>query len=73
MRRAFQRKDPAYDGTFIVAVKTTGVFCRPVCRAKPPRPQNVEFFRRPTRRCEMAIGLASSVSQRKYGPSRLAW
>ena len=44
MRRAFQRKDPAYDGTFIVAVKTTGVFCRPVCRAKPPRPQNVEFF-----------------------------
>lgn len=47
MRRAFQRKDPAFDGTFIVAVKTTGVFCRPVCRAKPPRPENVEFFRSP--------------------------
>jgi AraC family transcriptional regulator of adaptative response/methylated-DNA-[protein]-cysteine methyltransferase len=47
MRRAFQRKDPAFDGTFIVAVKTTGVFCRPVCRAKPPRPENVEFFPSP--------------------------
>src|SRR3954452_15208030 len=44
MQRAFQRKDPAFDGTFIVAVKTTGVFCRPVCRAKPPNAENVEFF-----------------------------
>src|SRR3954447_2620319 len=47
MQRAFQRKDPAFDGTFIVAVKTTGVFCRPVCRAKPPRLENVEFFPTP--------------------------
>ena len=46
MMRAFRRKDPAFDGTFFVAVKTTGIFCRPVCRAKPPRPQNVEFFAR---------------------------
>jgi AraC family transcriptional regulator of adaptative response/methylated-DNA-[protein]-cysteine methyltransferase len=44
MRRAFAAKDPAFDGTFFVAVKTTGVFCRPVCRARPPREQNVEFF-----------------------------
>ena len=44
MRRAFQQKDATFDGTFFVAVKTTGVFCRPVCRAKPPRPENVEFF-----------------------------
>ena len=47
MRRAFSAKDPAYDGTFVVAVKTTGIFCRPVCRAKPPRAENVEFFRTP--------------------------
>src|SRR4051812_5967916 len=44
MQAAFARKDAAYDGTFFVAVKTTSVFCRPVCRAKPPRPENVEFF-----------------------------
>jgi AraC family transcriptional regulator of adaptative response/methylated-DNA-[protein]-cysteine methyltransferase len=47
MHRAFARKDPAFDGTFVVAVKTTGVFCRPVCRAKPPRAENVEFFGSP--------------------------
>jgi AraC family transcriptional regulator of adaptative response/methylated-DNA-[protein]-cysteine methyltransferase len=47
MRRAFAAKDPAYDGTFIVAVKTTGIFCRPVCRAKTPKAQNVEFFPTP--------------------------
>ena len=44
MRRAFAAKDPAYDGMFFVAVRTTGVFCRPVCRAKPPRAENIEFF-----------------------------
>lgn len=47
MRRAFAKKDPGFDGIFVVAVKTTNVFCRPVCRAKPPRPQNVEFFATP--------------------------
>src|SRR3954452_18413504 len=44
MQRAFARKDPSFDGTFFVAVKTTSIFCRPVCRAKPPRVENVEFF-----------------------------
>lgn len=46
MWRAFREKDAAYDGTFIVAVKTTGIFCRPTCRAKPPKAENVEFFTR---------------------------
>jgi AraC family transcriptional regulator of adaptative response/methylated-DNA-[protein]-cysteine methyltransferase len=44
MLRAFEAKDPEFDGVFFVAVKTTNVFCRPVCRAKPARPENVEFF-----------------------------
>jgi AraC family transcriptional regulator of adaptative response/methylated-DNA-[protein]-cysteine methyltransferase len=44
MWRAFREKDSQFDGVFLVAVRTTGVFCRPVCRAKPPRPENVEFF-----------------------------
>jgi len=44
MLGAFRRKDPSFDGTFVVAVKTTGVFCRPVCRAKPARAENLEFF-----------------------------
>ena len=44
MRRAFAAKDASFDGTFFAAVRTTGVFCRPVCRAKPARPENLEFF-----------------------------
>jgi AraC family transcriptional regulator of adaptative response/methylated-DNA-[protein]-cysteine methyltransferase len=44
MWRAFAEKDSQFDGLFFVAVRTTGVFCRPTCRAKPPRRENVEFF-----------------------------
>jgi AraC family transcriptional regulator of adaptative response/methylated-DNA-[protein]-cysteine methyltransferase len=29
---------------FFTAVKTTGIFCRPSCTARKPKPENVEFF-----------------------------
>lgn len=32
------------DGSFVYAVKTTGVFCRPSCPSRPARPENVQFF-----------------------------
>ena len=32
------------DGEFYYAVKTTGVYCRPSCASRPPRPENVQFF-----------------------------
>jgi AraC family transcriptional regulator of adaptative response / DNA-3-methyladenine glycosylase II len=38
-----RRRDPAFDGIFFVAVKTTGIYCRPVCKARMPRRENVEF------------------------------
>ncbi|KRP98969.1 transcriptional regulator [Bradyrhizobium pachyrhizi] len=41
---AFQRRDPAWDGVVFVAVKTTGVYCRPVCRARTPLARNVRFY-----------------------------
>lgn len=44
MYRALSRRDPAYEGVFFTAVKTTGIFCRPTCRARRPRAENVEFF-----------------------------
>ena len=44
MYEALLRRDSAYDGIFFVGVKTTGVFCRPTCFAKKPRPENVEYF-----------------------------
>lgn len=38
------RRDPAFDGVFFVAVKTTKIYCRPVCRVKPPLTKNVTFY-----------------------------
>ena len=36
--------DEAYDGRFYYGVKTTGIFCRPSCKSKSPKRENVEFF-----------------------------
>ena len=41
---AVQARDPAADGTFVYAVKTTGVYCRPSSPTRLPRRENVEFF-----------------------------
>jgi AraC family transcriptional regulator, regulatory protein of adaptative response / methylated-DNA-[protein]-cysteine methyltransferase len=41
---AFQRRNPAFDGVVFVAVRTTGVYCRPVCPARTPFPRNVSFY-----------------------------
>jgi AraC family transcriptional regulator of adaptative response/methylated-DNA-[protein]-cysteine methyltransferase len=45
--RAVETRDKAADGTFIVAVKTTGIYCRPLCPSRTPKRQNVTFFRVP--------------------------
>ena len=37
-------RDTKYDGTFFVAVKTTGIFCHPSCRARIPKGKNVLFY-----------------------------
>ena len=43
MERAAHNKDASYDGVFFVAVRTTGIFCRPSCPARA-KLENVEFF-----------------------------
>ena len=45
MYRALLEKDSEFEGIFFVGVKTTGIFCRPTCRARKPKKENVEFFR----------------------------
>ena len=42
--RAAQSRDSRFDGVFITAVKTTGIYCRPSCPAMTPKRRNVEFF-----------------------------
>ena len=41
--QALLSRDYRFDGKFFVGVKTTGVYCRPICPARP-KPENVEFF-----------------------------
>lgn len=41
---AVQRRDPSLDGVMFVAVKTTGIYCRPVCPARTPLARNIEFY-----------------------------
>lgn len=45
--RAVLANDAACDGRFVYAVHTTGVYCRPSCRSRAPRRDNVYFFATP--------------------------
>jgi AraC family transcriptional regulator of adaptative response / methylphosphotriester-DNA alkyltransferase methyltransferase len=64
MWRAIVRNDSKYDGKFFYAVITTGIFCRPSCKSRPPMKENVRIFRdaehaaaagfRPCKRCKPA-------------------
>lgn len=44
MYQASFEKNPEFEGVFWMGVKTTGIFCRPTCTARKPKPENVEFF-----------------------------
>ena len=44
-RRARQARDPRFDGLFFIAVRTTGIYCRPVCPARCPAEKNVGYYR----------------------------
>ena len=44
MYTAFVNRDSQFDGIFFTGVKSTGIFCRPTCRAKKPKRGNVVFF-----------------------------
>ncbi len=66
--QAVLTRDPRFDGRFFVAVKTTRIYCRPICRVKTPLRKNCRFFShaaaaevsgyRPCKRCrpELAPG-----------------
>ena len=41
--RAVLTRDPRFDGRFFTCVKTTGIYCRPVCPARTPKRENMRF------------------------------
>jgi AraC family transcriptional regulator, regulatory protein of adaptative response / methylated-DNA-[protein]-cysteine methyltransferase len=48
---ALNQRDPAFDGVFVYAVTTTGVYCRPSCKSRRPLERNVRFFSGPAAAC----------------------
>ncbi len=43
--RALKSRDPRFDGKFFVGVTSTGIYCRPICRVKQPKQENVNFYK----------------------------
>lgn len=52
--RAVQSKDARFDGWFVTAVLTTGIYCRPSCPVRPPFARNMRFY--PTAAAAQAAG-----------------
>ncbi|HEX2366560.1 MAG TPA: Ada metal-binding domain-containing protein [Bradyrhizobium sp.] len=57
--RAISTRDARFDGRLFVGVKTTGIYCRPICPARTPKYENVSFF-------------ASAVEAQEAGDALLA-
>lgn len=48
MWQAVTTNNATFDGAFVYAVTTTGVYCRPSCKSRDPKPENVAYFPSPT-------------------------
>lgn len=69
---AFAAKDARFDGRFFVGISTTGIYCRPVCRARQPKMHNCTFYQsaaqaeqagyRPCLLCRPELAPGSSVT-----------
>src|SRR5215831_14942740 len=55
--RAVQARDARYDGRFFTCVKTTGIYCRPICPARPPKLENCTF-----------VPTAAAAQEARYRP-----
>jgi AraC family transcriptional regulator of adaptative response/methylated-DNA-[protein]-cysteine methyltransferase len=70
MYDALLRRDASFDGVFLTAVTSTGIFCRPSCPAKKPLRDNVEFF--PTARDALFAGYRPCLRCRPLEPAGAA-
>src|SRR5437868_8553510 len=71
--QAVLTRDARFDGRFFVAVKTTGIYCRPICRVKTPLRKNCSFFThaaeaevagyRPCKRCRPELAPGASIME----------
>ncbi|MDH4385226.1 MAG: AlkA N-terminal domain-containing protein [Caulobacter sp.] len=70
--RAIASRDARFDGKIFTGVKTTGIYCRPVCPARLPRSQNLRFF--PSAAAAEAAGFRACLRCRpETSPDLGAW
>jgi AraC family transcriptional regulator, regulatory protein of adaptative response / methylated-DNA-[protein]-cysteine methyltransferase len=70
--RARLARDPAYDGLFFTGVRTTRIYCRPVCPVRPAQSKNVMFF--PTAAAAERAGFRPCLRCRpETAPGSPAW
>jgi AraC family transcriptional regulator of adaptative response / DNA-3-methyladenine glycosylase II len=70
--RAISLRDRRFDGRFFTAVRTTGIYCRPICPARTPRSENVVFY--PTAAAAQAAGFRPCLRCRpETAPDLGAW
>ena len=70
--RAIAVRDARFDGRFFTGVKTTGIYCRPICPARTPRSENVVFY--PTAAAAQEAGFRPCLRCRpETAPDLGAW
>ncbi len=72
LSRARRARDARFDGRFFIGVRTTGVYCRPVCPAPMPKEANVRYF--PTAAAAAEAGFRPCLRCRpEASPGTPAW
>ena len=70
--RARLARDPRFDGKFFIGVITTGIYCRPICRARVSREENIRYF--PTAAAAAEAGFRPCLRCRpECSPGTGAW
>ena len=70
--RALTTRDARFDGRVFVAVRTTGIYCRPICPARTPKRENVRFF--PSAAAAQEAGFRPCLRCRpEISPDSAAW
>ena len=70
--RARKSRDARFDGRFYIGVRTTGIYCRPICPANAPKSENVTFF--PTAAAASEAGYRPCLRCRpECAPGTPAW
>lgn len=70
--RALRTRDARFDGRIFVGVRTTGIYCRPICPARTPKLENIDFY--PSAAAAQAAGLRPCLRCRpESSPDLAAW